>query len=393
MNSNPPNNSDERIHGESDAQTRAEHDSNPYFARQRATESPDLDANEPVLQSNDLKRLNRKALFFLASVALLLILAIFWLVSRDSKKAEVVKPRAETVVAPALPQNITPTAEPDPVPLAQQQYPPPLPVTQPPEYKDAPITAAPERERGPTLLERRILAEQDARAGAPSASAKSGLLGAQSPADQEDDQVTLAKPISNPDGLLVRGTYIRCILETRIISDFDGFTSCIVTEPVYSINGHKLLLPKGSKMLGQYAAKEPTSARMQVVWDRITTPNGLDVKLEGPGIDNLGSAGHPGQYDAHWGNKIASALFISMLSDAFKYAAAEYGPQTTTVGVGSGVITQQPFESNTARSIQDIAEQAVAKSGRRPSTVTINQGTVLNVYVAKDVDFTAVLPK
>lgn len=388
MNSNPPNNSDERITGESDAQARAEHDSNPYFARQRAAEAPDLDANDPILQSNDIKRLNRKALFFLAGVALLLILAIFWLVSRNSEKAEVAKPRAETVVAPALPQNIT-SAEPDPVPLAQQQqYSPPLPTT-PPEYNDAPVTIAPERERGPTLLERRILAEQDARAGSQAAGGIPGAL----PAGQEDDQVTLAKPISNPDGLLVRGTYIRCILETRIISDFDGFTSCIVTEPVYSINGHNLLLPKGSKMLGQYAAKEPTSARMQVVWDRITTPNGLDVKLEGPGIDNLGSAGHPGQYDAHWGNKIASALFISMLSDAFKYAAAEYGPETTTVGLGSGVITQQPFESNTARSIQDIAEQAVAKSGRRPSTVTINQGTVLNVYVAKDVDFTAVLPK
>ncbi|MEB1608559.1 TrbI/VirB10 family protein [Xanthomonas campestris pv. campestris] len=390
MNSNTPNNSDERIPGR-DEQSHAEYDereSNPYFARQRAAEAPDLDANEPVLHSNDIKRLNRKALVFLAGIAALLILAIFWLVSRSSGKPETVKPRVETVVAPALPQNITSSVDPDPVPLVQQQNPLPLP-TAPPEYNEGRVIA-PERERGPTLLERRILAEQSAGQG-PQAS--SGLLGAQPPVDQEDKQVTLAKPISNPDGLLVRGTYIRCILETRIISDFDGFTSCIVTEPVYSINGHNLLLPKGSKMLGQYAAKEPTSPRMQVVWDRITTPTGIDVMLEGPGIDNLGSAGHPGQYNAHWGNKIASALFISMLSDAFKYAAAEYGPETTTVGVGSGVITQQPFESNTARSIQDIAEQAVAKSGRRPATVTINQGTVLNVYVAKDVDFTAVLPR
>ncbi|WP_345780481.1 TrbI/VirB10 family protein, partial [Xanthomonas hortorum] len=374
-----------------DEQSRAEHDerdSNPYFARQRATENPDLDANEPVLHSNDIKRLNRKALIFLAGIAALLILAIFWLVSRSSEKPETVKPRAETVVAPALPQNLTSSVDPDPVPLVQQQNSLPLPVA-PPEYSEDRVVA-PERERGPSLLERRILAEQATGQGSQGGG---GPLGAQMPADQEDAQATLAKPISNPDGLLVRGTYIRCILETRIISDFDGFTSCIVTEPVYSINGHNLLLPKGSKMLGQYAAKEPTSPRMQVVWDRITTPTGIDVKLEGPGIDNLGSAGHPGQYNAHWGNKIASALFISMLSDAFKYAAAEYGPETTTVGVSSGIITQQPFESNTARSVQDIAEQAVAKSGRRPSTVTINQGTVLNVYVAKDVDFTAVLPK
>ncbi|MBO9720088.1 hypothetical protein LN457_13405 [Xanthomonas phaseoli] len=250
------------------------------------------------------------------------------------------------------------------------------------------VSSAPERQRGPTLLERRILAESAANSGG-----VPGQLGAQPAPAQEDSPVTLAKPISNPDGLLVRGTYIRCILETRIISDFGGYTSCIVTEPVYSINGHNLLLPKGSKMLGQYSAGEPTSHRLQVVWDRVTTPSGLDVTLMGPGIDTLGSSGHPGNYNAHWGNKIASALFISLLSDAFKYAAAEYGPETTTIGVGSGIITQQPFESNTARSMQQLAEQAVEKSGRRPATLTINQGTVLNVYVAKDVDFSAVLPK
>ncbi|MCD0254615.1 TrbI/VirB10 family protein [Xanthomonas campestris pv. campestris] len=249
-------------------------------------------------------------------------------------------------------------------------------------------SSAPERQRGPTLLERRILAESAANgAGMP------GQAGPPAAPGEEDNAVTLAKPISNPDGLLVRGTYIRCILETRIISDFGGYTSCIVTEPVYSINGHNLLLPKGSKMLGQYGAGEPTTRRLQVVWDRVTTPTGLDVTLVGPGIDTLGSAGHPGNYDAHWGNKIASALFISLLSDAFKYAAAEYGPETTTIGVGSGIVTQQPFESNTARSMQQLAEQAVEKSGRRPATLTINQGTVLNVYVAKDVDFSAVLPK
>ncbi|MFC3277340.1 TrbI/VirB10 family protein [Xanthomonas fragariae] len=393
MNSNIPNSPDERSHdNRGDERSTNEHDerSNPYFARQQAAAEPDLDANEPVLRSSDIKRLNRKALVFLALIAGVLLLAIFWLANHDSGDSAPVKPRAETVVAPALPQNMADPVEPAPVPLAQQPNLPPLP---PMPTGDSDSTAsAPERPRGPTLLERRILAEQSAEAGGSGVPGMPGQLGAQ-PAAQEQEQVTLAKPISNPDGLLVRGTYIRCILETRIVSDFGGYTSCIVTEPVYSINGHNLLLPKGSKMLGQYGAGEPTTRRLQVVWDRVTTPTGLDVTLVGPGIDTLGGAGHPGQYNAHLGNKIASALFISLLSDAFKYAAAEYGPETTTIGVGSGTITQQPFESNTAQSMQQLAQQAVEKSGRRPATLTINQGTVLNVYVAKDVDFSAVLPK
>ncbi|WP_329957081.1 TrbI/VirB10 family protein [Xanthomonas melonis] len=393
MNSNIPNSPDEHSpsnRGEEQRNGDYNERNNPYFARQQASAEPDLDANEPVLRSSDIKRLNRKALVFLAGIAALLILVIFWLATQSGDDDAPPKPRTETVVAPALPQNMTAPVEEPPVPLAQQPSLPPLPPMPTDEEDEG--SSAPERPRGPTLLERRILAEQSANTGA-GVPGMPGQPGAQPAAAQDESQVLLAKPISNPDGLMVRGTYIRCILETRIISDFGGYTSCIVTEPVYSINGHNLLLPKGSKMLGQYGAAEPTSRRMQVVWDRVTTPTGLDVTLEGPGIDTLGSAGHPGQYNAHWGNKIASALFISLLSDAFKYAAAEYGPETTTFGVGSGIVTQRPFESNTARSVQQLAEQAVEQAGRRPATLTINQGTVLNVYVAKDVDFSAVLPK
>ncbi|AJC45104.1 TrbI/VirB10 family protein [Xanthomonas sacchari] len=395
MNSNLPP-SDEN-YGRENGQPRSGHADdapreNPYFARQQQTADPDLDANEPVLRSSDLKKLNRKALVFLAGIAALLILAIFWLVSGSSTPEPAPKPRQEAVVAPALPQtSAPPPVQPaEPVPLAEQQSLPPLPPM--PTDNDPELQSA-RQERGPSLLERRMAGMQQEAGGGQG-------LGGMLPGQQEQqggmqgvqqDQVTSAKPIANPDGLLVRGTYIRCVLETRIITDFPGFTSCIITEPVYSINGRRLLLPKGSKILGQYGSAEPTGPRMQVVWDRITTPTGIDVTLVGPGVDNLGSAGHPGQYNAHWPSRISSALMISMLSDAFKWAAAKNGPKTTTVGVNSGVVTEQPFESNTAESVQRLADQALDR--RRPATVTINQGTIVNVYVAKDVDFTAVLPR
>jgi len=363
---------------------------NPYFARQRQAAEPDLDANEPVLRSSDVQKLNRKALFFLAGIALLLILAIFWLVSGSGPSEPPPKPKQEAVVAPALPQTAAPlpTQPAEPVALEQQPSLPPLPPM--PTDSDMSNESASRQERGPSLLERRMAGMQDS-AGGQQGGGLAGMLPEQQQGEAMQEQQTSAKPIANPDGLLVRGTYIRCVLETRIITDFPGFTSCIITEPVYSINGRRLLLPKGSKILGQYGSMEPTGPRMQVVWDRITTPTGIDVTLMGPGVDNLGSSGHPGQYSAHWASRISSALMISMLSDAFKWAAAKNGPSTTTVGINSGVVTEQPFESNTAQSIQRLSEQALER--RRPATVTINQGTVVNVYVAKDVDFTAVLSR
>ncbi|MNU09150.1 Type IV secretion system protein virB10 [compost metagenome] len=50
---------------------------------------------------------------------------------------------------------------------------------------------------------------------------------------------------------------------------------------------------------------------------------------------------------------------------------------------------QSPYESATARSMERLANDAMSQ--RRPPTVTINQGTIVNVYVAKDVDFSDVL--
>ena len=87
--------------------------------------------------------------------------------------------------------------------------------------------------------------------------------------------------------------------------------------------------------------------------------------------------------------RVGAALMISLISDAFKYAGETHGPRTTTVS--NGVITQAPFDSNTARTMQRLANQALDRSVSRPATVTINQGTVVNIYVAKDVDFSAVL--
>ncbi|WP_416192470.1 TrbI/VirB10 family protein [Neisseria sp. CCUG12390] len=194
----------------------------------------------------------------------------------------------------------------------------------------------------------------------------------------------------NKDKLLVQGTYLRCVLETKIISEIPGFTSCMITEPVYSASGKYLLLPKGSKVMGQYGPSNPTSGRMGVIWDRIITPDGVDVTLKSPGVDNLGAAGHEGKFKSHWPSRLASALLISMISDTFKYAAAEYGPQGETVTTSSSTISN-PYESETADTLKQLAISQLERNNARPNTVTINQGSLINIYTAQDIDFSTVM--
>ncbi|OZB62030.1 MAG: hypothetical protein B7X39_04085 [Lysobacterales bacterium 14-68-21] len=365
---------------------------NPYASQYRQqVEEPDLDANAPQLRTAELRRMNRRALFLLAAVVLLLLMVAYWMIQSAMAPRERPKPREEKVTVaeaptaaalPPLPRQVPAVA---PAPAAQ-----PIPLMPPPRTPPLPRNpAAGAVAQEPGLVQRRIAAAQAGDVPPPALppampSAGNGLPGS------GESEITSARPLTKPDTLMQRGTYIRCVLETRIVSDISGYSTCLVTEPVYSFNGHTLLLPKGSKILGSYQ-KNQNQRRVEVVWDRIITPTGIDVSMKSPGIDNLGGAGLPGQYDAHWGSRIGAALLISMLSDAFKYEAAKHGPTTTTIS--NGYVTQEPFESNTARTVQNLADQAVREAANRPPTVTINQGTVIYVYVAKDVDFSGVVAR
>ncbi|WP_416057219.1 TrbI/VirB10 family protein [Stenotrophomonas maltophilia] len=389
--------------------------SNPYFGAGPGEAAPDLDAAAPQLRSAEEQRLNRKALLFLGGIVVLLV-CMGMLLLRKGSESKDDAPKQREIARATTPQLPNAVAPPTPTPdVAQQAQPIDMLPALPPPPASGQRTASfmPEREereapRGPTLLDRRIgssggtsagdMQGQGAPAGGMSEYQRAMISSLQAQNGQttparvrrgpDVDDISSATYIHSPDALLVRGTYLRCVLETRIITDLAGYTSCLLTEPVYSINGRSLLLPKGSKIYGAYGGG-PAGKRVEVIWDRITTPNGIDVAMSSPGVDGLGGAGHPGQYSAHWGSRIASALMISLIADAFKYAAAEHGPETTTVA-NNGMTVQSPYESSTARTMERLANDALS-SNRRPPTVTINQGTIVNVYVAKDVDFTNVL--
>lgn len=361
---------------------------NPYM-RNAEPESPDLDAAAPTLTVNEVRQLNRKALFFLGGILLLLLAMAFWFMNSLSNrdvKGKAQRPQ-EVVRTPDIPQQVVMPAEAAAVPVDVVESAPPLPpqpVVQPDYDQGGMVDPGAAPAAGPTLVERRM--GDGAGVGGQQEGGVPGVVQAETTRAK-----STAKLLNNPDALMVRGTYIRCVLETRIITDVEGFTSCIVSEPVYSINGRSLLLPKGTKLLGQYGSAGSSRDRVAVVWDRAITPLGVDVTMASPGTDNLGGAGHPGDYNAHWGSRMSSAILISLVSDLFKYMGEKHGPESTVTYPQSGVVITQPYQSNTAQTVQDLARQAIQESSNRRPTITINQGSILNVYVSQDVDFTSVL--
>ena len=369
----------------------SESSQNLYSSQYEQEQLAGLEENAPQLNAPIDRTVNKKAIAFIVAAGFGLAGLGAFAYHQFSGSDEAPPPeRPQVVTVPDLPAPEPQVAEIPPVDLVEEQKPDlessktTETVTPPIEIPSPPIVETP-----PPIIPNIPVQPADMYANTDSKFVEDGEA-AQKESGAGIAQANAVRYMHNRDKLLLQGTYLRCVLETKIVSEVKGFTSCIITEPVYSASGKYLLLPKGSKVMGQYGSSNPTGPRMEVIWNRIITPEGVDVTLESPGVDNLGAAGHVGKFKSHWGSRLASALLISMISDAFKYAATEYGPQGQTVTTNTSTTTN-PYESDTANTLKQQAISQLERNNARPNTVTINQGTLINIYTAQDIDFSSVM--
>ena len=369
----------------------SESSQNLYSSQYEQEQLAGLEENAPQLNAPVDRTVNKKAIAFIVAAGFGLAGLGAFAYHQFSGSDEAPPPeRPQVVTVPDLPAPEPQVTEIPPVDLVEEQKPDPESskttesVKPPIEISSPPIVETP-----PPIIPNIPVQPVDMSANTDSKFVEDGDA-AQKESGASIAQANAVRYMHNRDKLLLQGTYLRCVLETKIVSEVKGFTSCIITEPVYSASGKYLLLPKGSKVMGQYGSSNPTGPRMEVIWNRIITPEGVDVTLESPGVDNLGAAGHVGKFKSHWGSRLASALLISMISDAFKYAATEYGPQGQTVTTNTSTTTN-PYQSDTANTLKQQAINQLERNNARPNTVTINQGTLINIYTAQDIDFSSVM--
>jgi type IV secretory pathway VirB10-like protein len=214
--------------------------------------------------------------------------------------------------------------------------------------------------------------------------------------EQTSFPVTTARDIPlAPDTYIPQGTSIKCVMDSRLISDIPGQAMCNVAESIYGFNAKKVLIPKGSRLIGLYKrGADDGFDRVAVIWNRVITPSGIDIAMSNPGTDMLGGTGLPGYLDSHWGERLGAAVLISMGADIFKYASITNLPKVkkTIISPISGLSTvvEEPFDSQTVKTLSSIPEQILAKTLARLPTLIVNQGTLINVVTTRDLDFSTV---
>jgi type IV secretion system protein VirB10 len=201
-------------------------------------------------------------------------------------------------------------------------------------------------------------------------------------------------PLS-PDFSILQGSALRCLMNTRLISDIPGQVICTITESILSTSAKKILIPKGTKAVGEYSGKASESLeRVGIIWNRLITPDNIDIALMSPGTDPLGSAGVPGYVDEKWRMRLGAAVLITLASDILKVGAQIYGPRTTvrSVDAQTGRVSYEelPFDSATVKMIEKAPQPFLNRVLNAPPTILVQQGTLVSIQTAKDMDFSNV---
>jgi len=176
-----------------------------------------------------------------------------------------------------------------------------------------------------------------------------------------------------------QGTVIPAILETAINSDLPGFVRAVVSRDVKGFDGSTVLIPRGSKLIGQYRSGVAAGqSRAFVVWSRVLTPEGVSVEIGSPAADRLGRGGLDGETNTHFFQRFGGSIMLSVLTAGLQAAAGNSGNTNTAIVIGS------PQQAT------NIASIALQKQIDIPDTITVAQGTPIRVFVARDLDFSSV---
>lgn len=192
-----------------------------------------------------------------------------------------------------------------------------------------------------------------------------------------------ASMLGNRSLTLPKGTAFTCALKAKVISATSGLVGCQVQRNVFSDDGRVLLIERGSHLDGEYriASVRPGTVRIPVLWTRIRTPLGVTVDIDSPGTGQLGESGIDGYVDNRWGERIGAAMLLSLIDDSVKLVIQNQASdrQAATIVLPS-----------TTASTSKLAEKVLDSTINIPPLIYQNQGGIVGIYVARDVDFSSV---
>jgi type IV secretion system protein VirB10 len=193
-------------------------------------------------------------------------------------------------------------------------------------------------------------------------------------------------PVATPAGaptmapgktyVLFEGTVLETILINRLDGQLAGPVECLLTTDVYSHDRQHLLIPAGTKLLGETRKVEAFGqTRLAVLFHRMVMPDGFSANLDRfQGLNQIGDVGLRDQVNNHYLRIFGASLAIGAIG-----AVAQSGTSGALTASGSDLM-RQGFAQSTAQSSAQILDKFLNVL----PTITIREGHRVKVYLSGD---------
>jgi type IV secretion system protein VirB10 len=188
--------------------------------------------------------------------------------------------------------------------------------------------------------------------------------------------------------MLRTGWVIPALLLTAMESELPGTVTAQVSQDVFdSRTGNYLLIPQGSRLVGEYAnAIQYGQSRIFVAWQRIVFPDNsaLDIGAM-PGADQQGEAGFNDQVNNHFIRIFGSAILMSAVT-----AATNWATNHNQAGFNSnGYSASSALSEAVGQQLGQATAHLLEKNLSIAPTIHIRSGFRFNIVVTKDLEFQA----
>lgn len=192
-----------------------------------------------------------------------------------------------------------------------------------------------------------------------------------------DAEPAKATAMRDLDAVIPQGAVIPAVMETAINSDLPGLARAMVVRDIKSFDGSTVLIPRGSRVIGQYRSGVALGAsRVFVIWTRVIRPDGVSIQIASPAADPLGRGGLQGKVDRHFFSRFGGSILMSVLNAG-------------VAAVGNARSTSQIYISS-AVDAANLAGTVTKTDNKVSPTVQTAQGAPVTIFVARDLDFSGV---
>jgi type IV secretion system protein TrbI len=180
---------------------------------------------------------------------------------------------------------------------------------------------------------------------------------------------------------LFEGTILETVLTNRLDGSFSGPVNAMVTTNVYSHDHQQLLIPQGSRVLGEVQKLSGFGQqRLAVMFHRLLMPDGYSLNLDQfRGLSQVGETGLRDQVNHHYLQIFGVSLAIGAIA-GIEQAGANYGYNTGGVDL---------YREGVSQSLSQSALRILDRYLNVLPSIVIREGHRVKVYLTDDLTLPA----